>query len=193
MNEEKILYLVTGPIGAGKSTYAKCLVNHFGLSSLEYISADIYFQLYFKDVSPTEGKAYANAKQYGYYKLNKAVSQGRSFVWETVVAKIKKLETIKYILAQGYTLKCLYIGMGNHNISIARVAQRHTQGWYSVPECKTVDRYQNSMVYLGELIQLADSMIIIDNSADQGKVTMWKESGTIRYWDANCAWLPKQI
>lgn len=191
MSEEKILYLITGPIGAGKSTYAKCLIEYFGLSSLEYISADIYYLQYFKGYSPTEGDAYANAKKYGYYKLNKAVSQGRSFLWETVVAKEKKMELIQSILDRGYHLKCFYIGMDGFNIPIARVAQRYEQGWYTVPESKIIDRYQKSMNYLYQLMQLAESMIIIDSSSEHGKIVKWKESNAIQYSDVYCNWLPK--
>lgn len=193
MAEEKVLYLVSGPIGAGKSTYAKSLINYFGLSSLEYISADIYFLLYFKDSSSSEGEAYSKAKQYSYYKLDKAISQGRSFIWETVVAKDKKLNLIESILEQGYILKCLYVGMRDYDISINRVFQRHELGWYTVPEQKTIDRHQKSISHLKKLIMLADSMMIIDSSSDQGKIVMWKKAKTILYRDAGCDWLPNPI
>lgn len=192
MNNEKILYLVTGPIGAGKSTYARCLVSYFGLLSLEYICADIYYLLYFKDLSLAEEKAYAKAKQYCNYKLNRAASQERSFIWETVVAKENKLELLDSFLSQGYILKCLYVGMGDNNISLARVAQRHTQGWYTVPQSKTISRHKESMNYLAELIQMAHSMIIIDSTFNQGKIVMWKQNRIIQYYDSTCKWLPKQ-
>ena len=190
MNKEKILYLITGPIAAGKSTCISCLIDYLGLSSLEYISADTYYSLYFKDFFSSEGIAYARAKQYCTYKLHKAVSQSRSFIWETVVAKEKKLELIKSFVSKGYILKCLYIGTGNYNISIARVAQRHKQGWYTVPNSKTVDRHRKSMDYLTELVQLAESMIVIDNAVDCVKVVMWKEANKIQYQDSSCKWLP---
>lgn len=193
MNDEKILYLVTGPIGAGKSTYARCVISYFDLLSLEYICADIYYLLYFKDLSLSEGQAYAKAKQYCAYKRKKAVSQGRSFIWETVVAKEQKLETIKSFLHQGYKLKGLYIGMSDHNISVSRVADRHAQGWYNVPEQKTIDRYQKAMSYLSELIMMSDSMIIVDSSSDEGKVVMWKQDNKIQYCDHSCKWLPEQL
>jgi predicted ABC-type ATPase len=190
MSKEKTLYLVTGPIGAGKSSYLRCLADRFGLSSLEYICADIYYLLYFKDAAPTEGEAYAKAKEYCNYKLRKAVSQGHSFIWETVVAKEKKMDLIKSFLSQGYTLRCLYIGMDDYKISIKRVAQRHAQGWYNVPEHKTADRYHKSMEFLKELIQLAESAMVIDSSSDQGKIVMWKKNKTIQYLDTDCRWLP---
>lgn len=189
MNKERVVYLVTGPIGAGKSTYAKCLIEYFGLSSLEYISADIYYLLYFKGNAPNEGEDYANAKQYGYYKLNKAISEQRSFIWETVVAKEKKIKILRTILAQGYMIKCLYIGVRSADIAVSRVAHRHNLGWYSVPESKTIDRYRKSMGYLYELFQLSDSMIIIDGTNEEGKVVLWKESGKIQYLDACCDWV----
>lgn len=192
MAEKKVIYLITGPIGAGKSTYAKCLIDYCNLSSLEYICADLYYSLYFKNTSKDDNTAYAKAKKFCSYKLNKAISSGRSFIWETVIAKETKIEILKSIIAQGYILKCAYIGMSNHITAIERVAKRHAQGWYTVPDTKVIDRYQKTTDNLAELIRLSDTMVVIDSTSDQGKVVMWKEAQIFRYYNNSCKWLPNQ-
>ena len=71
MSTQKIIIVVTGPIGVGKSTFIKALYSQIRFLDFELVSADLYYYLYFMNSSDAEETNYKKAKQYCNYKLDK--------------------------------------------------------------------------------------------------------------------------
>lgn len=165
---DKLLILVTGPIGAGKSTFSEILVRHYPFKKMEYISTDLYYGVYFRENYHSEADNYAMAKKYCWYKLNKAVSMGRSFIWETVVAKKDKIDFLKKCCDLGYRIVVVFISVNSLPLLTARVAKRHEQGWYDVPLSKIEDRFLMVKKNIATLEQLSDEFIMI-NASDHYK------------------------
>lgn len=160
----KEMILITGPIGAGKSVLSEMVLNSLESSEIEYISTDAYYGLYFRNNNNTDSENYSRAKAYCKYKLNKALTVGKSFMWETVVAKPDKLEFINKCKQNGYKIITLFVGAKDRSIFYNRVGERYKQGWFDVPISKQESRYAMVMDSLPKLIQLSDKLISIDSS-----------------------------
>lgn len=162
---DKTIILVTGPIGAGKSTFIEIMMknNHF-FTEFEFISTDLYFGLYFHEKNGNDSEDYAKAKKYCWYKLNKSVSLGNSFIWETVVAKEDKIDFLKKCSNSGYNIICLFISVNNISLLTSRITERSHQGWYNIPQSKIENRLEMVMKNMKTLIHLSNEFIVIDAS-----------------------------
>ena len=160
----KTLVLVTGPIGVGKSTFVQMMLHDFPFDSMEFISTDLYFNMYFQRNNHLEAENYAKAKEYCWYKLNKAITYGQSFIWETVVAKKDKINFLTKCYQNGYRIITIFIRVDNPSILLERVLKRHQQGWYNIPQNKIESRYFMVMENMQALIQLSEEFIAVDAS-----------------------------
>ncbi len=73
----------------------------------------------------------------------------------------------------------MYVGLDGPDLAIERVHQRKLAGGHHVPADDILRRYERSLINLAIIYQLADSVLILDNSfteprkvleADQGEV-----------------------
>ena len=160
----KTLILVTGPIGVGKSTFAEIMLRNFPFVEMEYISADLYFGVYFRNDDRYDAENYIKAKKYCRYKLDKAISSGKNFIWETVVAKEDKIAFLRKCRRYGYKIISIFISVGSPQLLIERIEERHRQGWYNIPRNKIESRFSMVMENMQTLIQLSDEFIAIDAS-----------------------------
>lgn len=192
MNNAKTLYYITGPIGAGKSSCANILISAFNLVGIEFISADLYYYLYFINGTASESENYDKAKAYRDYKLQKAVIHKQSFIWESVLA-MTKIPFLKYCKAQGYSLVGLFVGAEDYELLLKRVKNRKSVGWYDVPENKIINRYYSMMETLQTLFDLSDSLLMVDSDVWQNKLVCYKHGTNIEYFDNSCKWLGKYL
>jgi len=158
----KTIILVTGHIGVGKSSFAEKLMKKYPFNNFEYINTDLYYHMYFKNLKQPEVKAYAAAKEYCVYKLEKAISKDDSFLWETVAAKEEKHEFLKKCRSKGYNLITVFLDLKNIEELNRRIKKRYKEGCYSVPEWKIEDRYWKLKDQEPYLIQLSDVFMEVE-------------------------------
>lgn len=186
------LYYITGPIGAGKSSSANLLISEFASTDVEYISADLYYSLYFMNCIGGEQENYEKAKKYRDYKINKAMENKQTFIWESVFVD-KKVLFLQHCKKQGYSLVGLFVGTYNVDILIERVKKRMLEGWYDVPTEKIIDRYNSMMGALSTLFQLSKTMVVIDSTNKKNKLVCYKNDIIVKYYDASCEWLKRYL
>ena len=75
-----------------------------------------------------------------------------------------KVEFMRQAKAAGYFVVLYFVGVEDHAISIARVADRVGMGGHDVPEAKIRSRYENSMRLLADAAETADRVYVFDNS-----------------------------
>ena len=188
MNNKLTLYYITGPIGTGKSTIANFYIPEFVPEGVEYINADLYYFCYFKNNKGTEQENYERAKKYRDYKINKAIHNQQSFVWESVFSE-EKISLLQHCKNCGYTLVGLFVGTDNPNVLYKRVKERISDGWYDVPIKKIADRYHVMMNLLSLLYNISETMFIVDSSNEQNKLVCYKYVAGTKYTDASCKWI----
>lgn len=156
--------LITGSIGAGKSNILKTIIENFDLQGFELISTDLYYNAFCDHYTCSVDLKYRIAKEFCYYKLNKAKALGKSFVWETVVASEKKYDFLKLCKDCGYTLTCIYVDTNNSQEQIERCSKRHAEGGYFIPNAKIENSHKSMKENIDRLRKLSDRFFHIDNT-----------------------------
>lgn len=70
--------------------------------------------------------------------------------------------------AAGYETNLIYVGIDNVETNIRRVATRVLAGGHNVPDEDVRRRYERSLNNLPKAIELADNVLIYDNSTSAG-------------------------
>jgi len=153
-----VLHLVVGPNGAGKTTFFERVLSP--ITRLPLINADLI----------ARGRWPGNEEEHGHEAAalaeqarDHAISQGMSFVAETVFPHPAKLELIERARRAGYQVTVHVIAVPQE-VSVARVRLRKAQGGHSVPEMKVRERYRRLWKLVDAAIATADEARVYDNS-----------------------------
>ena len=113
-----------------------------------------------------------------------AVSQKKSFTFETVMWTDRNLNLLKKAKEQGYFIRCIYVLTADVNINIFRVESREAVGGHGVPEDKIRLRYKKALNLIPQLVKVCDVMHIYDNSSVSFRVFK-KRKNEYFYWENN--------
>lgn len=161
---DKVIYLISGSIAAGKSTITYNFINRFQLADLPYVSTDTYYRVFFEQIEGCDfDDKYNMTRKFTDYKLDGYFNEGKSFVWETVLSKKKKQDFLQKCKDAGYKIICIFVGAPLED-TLSRSVKRTNEGDHSVEESFLQDRYQKSLKALIWLKDLVDILAIIDNS-----------------------------
>ena len=177
----KIVYLISGGIAAGKSTLSYNVMRKLHLEQLPFVSTDIYYKEFFsQNVSFDVG--YARARTYTDKIIDYYIRIEQSFVWETVVSKEKKISTIHKLKECGYKLIYFFVGTSSAKIATQRSDKRVEEGNHFVGEDFIIDRYERSLKTFPVVLQYADVAAVFDNT-DELTLIYYKGETTFR---TNC-------
>lgn len=157
-NGEKVLVLVVGANGSGKSTF---IANWFTLSNpkMQYVNADLML------VNSGVGNAYTTMEKTIDYVYD-LINNNKSFIYETVFSHLSKLEIANYAKNKGYKIIAVYVKTNDVNININRVAKRVSQGGHNVSEDKIISRFNRVIENVKKLKKISDEFYEFDNSFD---------------------------
>jgi predicted ABC-type ATPase len=154
-----LLQLIVGPNGAGKTTFFERVLSP--VTRLPFINADVLARQHWPGDEEAHGhEAAALAEQ----ARRQAMSQGLSFVGETVFSHPSKLDLVRDAQASGYLVH-LHVILVPVELSVARVRLRAAQGGHSVPEARVRERHQRLWGLVEQAARLADSTRVYDNSS----------------------------
>jgi predicted ABC-type ATPase len=155
------LIVVAGPNGAGKTTF----VDHYiRPSGLRIVNPDEVA----RGIAPLAPASVAyEAADIADALRERLIAAGTSFCMETVFsdpvgAKIASLQRAQHA---GYALFVVFIGLASPELSAARVAQRVERGGHDIPDDKLAARYPRTLINLAAAIELADHLLLFDNSS----------------------------
>lgn len=152
------LIFISGPNGAGKSTYTRTVAM---TENVLVIDPD---KLAEDGLSPiAAGKAAAKMARL-------FLETGVSFIRESTLTSHFDFSLMKEAKRRGYQLELIYIGLDSPELACARVASRAARGGHWVPCEDVIRRYSRSLENLPRAIELADKVIILDNSAQEYQV-----------------------
>lgn len=97
----------------------------------------------------------------------KALDEGRSFTFETVMSAPDKVELLQEAQSRGFRTYLYYIATEDPEINIQRVHNRVLDGGHDVPESKIRQRYTRSLKLLAEAIPHTNRAFFFDTSAEQ--------------------------
>jgi len=153
------MFVIAGPNGAGKSTFYKNVIAP--RIKAPFINADIIQRNELKD--PSMEAAY-QAATIAEARRQRALRTGTSFVTESTFSHASKLALIQGAKATGFCVVVYHINVRQPELSVARVAQRVSEGGHAVPESKIRERYERNQPLIRMAVLAADFAFVYDNS-----------------------------
>lgn len=153
-----VLHLLAGPNGAGKSTYVARILQPVTL--LPFVNADVIAAERWPDAQTEHAYEASRAAADERAQL---LTEGKSFITETVFSHPSKVDLVDEALARGYLVH-LHVILVPVDVAVNRVAERVQGGGHDVPEQKIRERYARLWDLIVRARSVADRTEFFDNS-----------------------------
>jgi len=164
----KVLAVFAGANGSGKSTIVRKVLSS-GNCPAYFICPDNLVDPAHKD----NLTAYLHAMNKAEQLRETALINGVYFSFETVLSTNEKVDFIRRAKQKGYTIQVYYVLTESVAINIKRVETRVSQGGHDVPREKLISRYDKAMNLMPEVLRLADTAVIYDNTGVFPQILMF--------------------
>ena len=154
------MFIIVGPNGGGKSTLYDKVIRP-KLPNTPFLNADIVQRDELKKPDPA---ASYQAQDVVNQRRDKLISEGKSFVYETVFSHPTKLDIIADAKAVGHNVVLYHVGLQSPELAVKRVDLRVAKGGHPVPEDKIRGRFERNQPLIREAANMADRAFIYDNS-----------------------------
>jgi predicted ABC-type ATPase len=160
------LWLVAGPDGVGKTTYAFRHIRRVS-GSVRFVNLDEIA----RGISPLEPEAgRIEAARIALRQIEGFLAEKpngldlrQSFTIETTLAGLTHLRTIAAARAAGWRVALLYFCVAHVEIALQRIARRVAEGGHHVPEADARRRFARSIANLSRYIAEIDEWRVFDN------------------------------
>lgn len=158
------LIIIAGPNGSGKTSITKRFLHHEWAKGTIYINPDEVANEIFGDWNSHD--AVLKAANYCAEWRNKCLNEKKSFVFETVMSAIDKVDFIAQAKKNGFFIRLFFISTTNPTINASRIANRVMNGGHDVPISKIISRYYKSIENCKAVSSIVDRLYVYDNSID---------------------------
>ena len=158
------LIIIAGPNGSGKTSITKRFLHHEWAEGTIYINPDEVANEIFGDWNSHE--AVLKAANYCAEWRNKCLEEKKSFVFETVMSAIDKVDFIAKAKKNGFFIRLFFISTTTPSINASRIANRVMNGGHDVPITKIISRYYKSIENCKAVSSIVDRLYVYDNSVD---------------------------
>lgn len=180
MRKNPAIWIVAGPNGVGKTTYAFRHIRAVA-GSVRFINLDEIA----RGLSPLDPEAerqeaarIALDRFDAYLRANGGTGD---FSIETTLSGLTYLRRLREAKRQGWRVHLLYFAVATPEAALARIARRVSEGGHSVPEIDARRRFARSIANLPRYVGLADMWRVFDNNGSQPKVTAEGGAGCIGF------------
>ena len=158
---EKVLYIIAGCNGAGKTTASFTILPEI-INCKEFVNADEIA----KGLSPFQPENVAiESGRIMLFRINELIEKGESFAFETTLST--KSYRQKVIVAQqaGFRVSLLFFWLNSIDLAIDRVRIRVSEGGHYIENHVIKRRYLRGIKNLFEIyLPIVDEGLIFDNS-----------------------------
>jgi len=157
------LYIIAGPNGSGKTTFASRFLPLFTQSN-EFVNADVIAQR----LSPKHPEAAAiRAGREMLERIETLASQKIDFAIETTLSGKAYIPWLTDLKSHGYEIQLFFLWLPDVQLSLKRVADRVKHGGHNIPESVIRRRYAAGISNLFLRYRpLADTWSLFDNSRE---------------------------
>lgn len=165
VENQKLLYIISGANGSGKSTLAEVLLKE---KKLEFLNADEIA----KEISPNAiNSVPISAGKVYFTRLSEYLKNNKSFAVESTLSGNNIVRIINKAKNQNYKIILVYSFLQNCTTCIERVKNRVENGGHNVPEEDIIRRYYKSVIkFWNEYRYLVDEWTMFYNGYDYAPV-----------------------
>lgn len=169
-----MMYVFAGNNGSGKSTIRNLIVDRLGISV--NIDPDALARR-IDPLNPEMRKVSAGKEA---IKLaRECVRNGRDFSIETTLAGGNAIRLIQAAKSNNFEVTMFYVGLGDYQLNIERVANRVRNGGHHIPTEDIIRRHDTSIRNLLNNLSLIDYLMVIDNSSSEGDIVLQTSGSSI--------------
>lgn len=163
-NPAPTLWLIAGPNGVGKTTYAFRHIRQVS-GSVRFVNLDEIARG-LSPLDPDAGRIEASRVALRQIRNWLAVQNGdaQSFSLETTLAGLTHLRVLSNARARGWQVRLLYFAVRDPEICLQRIARRVAEGGHNVPEADARRRFRRSIENFPAYLRLVDHWQVFDNN-----------------------------
>ncbi|MGE0282107.1 MAG: AAA family ATPase [Rhizobiaceae bacterium] len=193
MANGRVLWLVAGPNGVGKTTYARRYIEAFS-GSRNFVNLDeIARGLSPFDPEAERVRAARVSLEFLRDTLEAANGSRRSVTLENTLAGLTHLRTIDLAHKNGWLVHLLYFAVRAVDVSLARIARRVSEGGHDVPETDVRRRFERSIANFDAYAAKTDLWRVFDNNAHQPVAIAEGRQGCRSFLDERASGIPPKL
>lgn len=177
------LVIVIGANGAGKTTWSRS--NRHLLPKPFYNADSIAEGL----GDPDDPSLQANARRIVDVAIEQDLLDRRSCGFESTYSGSSRPAVVRRSIALSYSAHAFFIGTETHEINVARVAKRVSEGGHHVPAEEIVRRWTAAQENLLETWPCFQTITIIDNSGSAPLVAAEQRGPSLRPQTGSIDWV----
>ncbi|MCU6790730.1 zeta toxin family protein [Paenibacillus sp. WQ 127069] len=178
MSESKkaIMFIFAGNNGSGKSTIRNLIIDRIG------ISVNIDPDALARRINPLQPEtARVSAGKEAIRLARDCIRNHRDFSIETTLSGGYAVRLMQEARAKHFEITMFYVGLGDPNLNIERVANRVRNGGHHISSKDILHRHHSSIQNLLKHMDLVNDLLVIDNSALNGEIILEADNGRLRF------------
>lgn len=159
--KNKSVYVIAGPNGSGKTTFAKLFLPDYA-NCPNFVNADLIAQ----GLAPFgPGAAAIKAGKLVLQQIHEYAKRGVDFAFETNLSGKSYISLLTNLKKKGYTLYLFFLWIPSSELAIARIKERVQEGGHHVPAEDVRRRFARGINNFFNLYEpLLDYWMLFDNS-----------------------------
>ncbi|MBU0878491.1 MAG: zeta toxin family protein [Candidatus Omnitrophica bacterium] len=159
--KNKNVYIIAGPNGSGKTTFAKLFLPDY-VNCPNFVNADLIAQ----GLAPFEPRAAAiKAGKLVLQQIHEYAKHGVDFAFETTLSGKSYVGLLTELKTRGYALHLFFLWLPSAELAIARIKERVREGGHHVPAEDVRRRFTRGINnFFTQYEPVFDSWMLFDNS-----------------------------
>jgi predicted ABC-type ATPase len=159
--KNKNVYIIAGPNGSGKTTFAKKFLPDYAKCQ-NFVNADLIAQ----GLSPFSPRAAAiKAGRLVLEQVHKLADKNVDFAFETTLSGKSYVAFLKELKERSYSINIFFLWIPNTELALSRIKDRVLAGGHDVPVADVKRRFYRGVYnFLTYYMKLADTWLLFNNA-----------------------------